>query len=130
MPTIHLKGPGLNNWFAEQLVRDKGPEGAREGTAGKMREAVERVIAQQQCDRAFQIADDAMFELLSSHSIGIPEPGESLIPVDEDSKEVELVDLACPAIVDAVEWLKPRGYVDVVAGPDGNEAILVLRRPV
>ena len=130
MPTIHLKGPGLNNWFAEQLVRDKGPEGARERTSGNMREAVEHVIAQQQCDRAFQIADEAMFELLSSHCIGIHEPGESLIPVDEDSKEVELVDLACSAIVDAVEWLKPRGYVDVVVGPDGSEVILVLRRPV
>lgn len=129
MPTIHLKGPGLNDYFAESLVRDKGPEAAREKTCGPMLEAVERVIAQQQCDRAFQIADEAMFELLSCNCIGIPEPGESLIPVDEDSKEVELVDLACHAIVDSVEWLKPRGYVDVVAGPDGNESILVLRRP-
>lgn len=48
MPTIHLKGPGLNNWFAEQLVRDHGHEAAREGTCGPMREAVERVIEQQQ----------------------------------------------------------------------------------
>ena len=46
MPTIHLKGPGLNDYFAEQLVRDKGPEAARENTCGPMLEAVERVIAQ------------------------------------------------------------------------------------
>lgn len=129
MPTIHMKGPGLNNWFAEQIVRNEGPEVAREKSYGPVREAVERVIAQQQCDRAFKIADESMFELLGTSCIGIPEPGESLIPVDEDSKEVELVDLACAAIIDAVEWLKPRGYVDVVARPDGAEAILVLRRP-
>lgn len=129
MATINLKGPGLNDWFAEQIVRDRGAEGARKGTTGKMRDAVERVIAKQQCDRAFQIADEAMFELLGCSCIGIPEPSESLIPVDEDGTEVELVDLACSAIIDAVEWLKPRGYVDVVAGPDGAESILVLRRP-
>lgn len=129
MPTINLKGPGLNNWFAEQLVRDKGPEAARESTCGPMRAAVERVIDQQQWDRAFEIADESMFERLSSSCIGISEPGELLMPVDEDSQEVELVDLACSAIIDAVEWLKPRGYVDVVAGPNGAEGILVLRRP-
>lgn len=129
MSTIHLKGPGLNNWFAEQLVRDKGPEAARENSCGPMRAAVERVIEQQKCDRAFEIADESMFGLLSTSCIGIPEPGELLIPVDEDSQEVELVDLACAAIIDAVEWLKPRGYVAVVARPDGAEAILILSRP-
>lgn len=44
MATIHFKGPGLNNWFAEQLVRDEGPEEALKKTCGPMREAVERVI--------------------------------------------------------------------------------------
>lgn len=44
MPTIHLKGPGLNDWFAEHLVRDLGPEGARKTTCGPAREAVDRVI--------------------------------------------------------------------------------------
>lgn len=29
MATIKLKGPWLNDWFAEQLVKDHGPEGAR-----------------------------------------------------------------------------------------------------
>lgn len=90
----------------------------------------ERFVAfMAECHRATEIADEAMFELLSSSCIGIPEPGESLIPVDEDGKEVELVDLACSAILDALEWLKPRGYVDVVAGPNAAELILVLRRP-
>ena len=52
MATIHLKGPGLNNYFAEQLVRDEGPEAARKKTCGPMREAVERVIAQKQQEQA------------------------------------------------------------------------------
>ena len=82
-----------------------------------------------ECRKAIAIADESMFELLSSSCRGIPEPGELLIPVDEDCNEVELVDLACSEIIDAVEWLKPRGYVDVVAGPNGAEGILVLRRP-
>lgn len=46
MPTIRLKGPGLNLWFAEMLVRNEGPEAALEKTCGPAREAVERVIAQ------------------------------------------------------------------------------------
>ena len=45
MATIKLKGPGLNDWFAEQLVKDHGPDGARAKCCGKALEAVERVIA-------------------------------------------------------------------------------------
>lgn len=43
--TIKLKGPGLNDWFAEQLVKDCGPDAAREKTCGPSLESVERVIA-------------------------------------------------------------------------------------
>lgn len=44
--TVRIKGsPSLNDWFAEQMVKDQGPEGAREGCVGPMLEAVERVIA-------------------------------------------------------------------------------------
>lgn len=46
MSTVKLTGPGLNCWFAEQLVKDHGPEGARERCAGPMLEAVEAVIAE------------------------------------------------------------------------------------
>lgn len=81
-----------------------------------------------ECHKATEIADEAMFELMAGACSGIPEPGESLIPLDKDGKPVELVDLACSEIVDAVEWLKPRGVVDVVEGPEG-EVILVLRLP-
>ena len=44
MVTIKLRGPELNNWFAEQLVRAYGADTAREKTCGPMSEAVERVI--------------------------------------------------------------------------------------
>lgn len=81
-----------------------------------------------ECHRATEIADESMFELLAGAAFGKAEPGESLIPLDEDGEPVELVDLACSAIVDAVEWLKPRGFVDVIQGPEG-EVILVLRLP-
>lgn len=45
MATIKLKGPGLNDFFAEEMVRLYGPEDAREKSCGPMLEAVERVIA-------------------------------------------------------------------------------------
>jgi hypothetical protein len=48
MATVKLKGPGLNCWFAEMLVKDHGPEGARERCTGPMLKAVEAVIAEQQ----------------------------------------------------------------------------------
>ena len=44
MRTIHLKGPGLNDFFAEQLVKDYGAEIARDRTCGPARAAVERVV--------------------------------------------------------------------------------------
>lgn len=50
MATIHLKGPGLNDYFARELVRDLGAEGARKATCGAAREAVERVIGQKHAE--------------------------------------------------------------------------------
>lgn len=44
MATMKLKGPGLNDWFAEQIVKEHGADEARARTCGPMREAVERVI--------------------------------------------------------------------------------------
>lgn len=44
MVTVHLKGPGVNSWFAEQIVKDCGPVDALNITCGPMRKAVERVI--------------------------------------------------------------------------------------
>ena len=60
MATIKLKGPGLNDWFAEQLVKDHGPDGARAKCCGPALEAVERVIARMEAEeqeRAFAHAE-------------------------------------------------------------------------
>lgn len=48
MKTIRIKGsPALNDWFAEQLVKEHGPDGARGKVCGPALDAVERVIAAQ-----------------------------------------------------------------------------------
>lgn len=47
MPTLKLKGPAVNSWFAERIIEDKGPEGALNDTCGPMRRAVQQVIANQ-----------------------------------------------------------------------------------
>lgn len=60
MATIKLKGPGLNDWFAEQLVKDHGPEAARSKCSGPALAAVERVIARMEAEeheRAFAHAE-------------------------------------------------------------------------
>lgn len=75
MPTIHLKGPGLNDWFAEKIVRDEGPEAARKKCCGPMLEAVERVIAELgpdplQCDRCKKwFADDCDIDVRASGAV-------------------------------------------------------------
>lgn len=45
MKTVTIKGPAARNWFAEQLVKDYGADGALERTCGPMRKAVEAEIA-------------------------------------------------------------------------------------
>ena len=54
-----LEGAGLDDLFAEQLVRDHGADVAREKTSGPAREAVDRVIARAEIeakDHAFEVA--------------------------------------------------------------------------
>lgn len=51
MSTIKLKGPGLNDFFAEEMVKTHGAAYARAHSCGEMLEAVERVIAAQQASR-------------------------------------------------------------------------------
>lgn len=83
----------------------------------------------EECYKATEIADESMFELLYAHCLGDHEIGASLIPTDDDGEVVMLVDLASEAIKEAVEWLKPRGVVDLITDQDGNDFILVLRHP-
>ena len=66
MATIKLKGPGLNDWFAEQLVKDHGADGARAKCCGPALAAVERVIARKAAE-----AEDA-FNAEQAKNGGMP----------------------------------------------------------
>lgn len=79
-------------------------------------------------ERAFQIADEAMFELLNSECIPQDEFRTTLGLVSESYTEVRLLADASDAIRDAVEWLEPRGFVKV-SKDEAGEYIDVLRRP-
>lgn len=46
MSSVRVKGPGLNDWIAEQIVNDCGAVEALNRTSGPMRKAVEKVIAE------------------------------------------------------------------------------------
>lgn len=47
MATIKLKGPGLNEYFAREMLTRMTPEEARTKVAGPALEALERVLAEQ-----------------------------------------------------------------------------------
>lgn len=51
MTTVHLKGPAVRSWFAEQMVRKYGPDAAREKSSGPMLESVEQVIRDMQASQ-------------------------------------------------------------------------------
>lgn len=80
-------------------------------------------------NRAFEIADEAMFELLVSE--GAPDDAIDVTVIglcDEHAHEVTSLAEASAAMREAFEWLQPRGYVEL--GTDGQgEFIDVVRRP-
>lgn len=78
--------------------------------------------------RAFAIADVHMFELMQSHCVPCDEHRLTLGLIDEGGLEVRTLTEADPSVVEAFEWLKDRGYVELGADAHG-EHILVLRRP-
>lgn len=79
--------------------------------------------------RAFEIADEAMFERLLSEGVLTDGIDSTCIGfVDESCQEVHALAQACPAMREAFEWLQPRGYVDLGSDKDG-EFINVCRRP-
>ena len=57
--TVKLTGPGLNCWFAEQLVKDHGPDCARDRCAGPRLAAVEAVLAENAAQSAAAVQLDA-----------------------------------------------------------------------
>jgi len=79
-------------------------------------------------DRAFAIADEAMFELICGHGVQIDSHGCAWSMTNEDCAEVKSRAEASGAIGDALDWLIPRGYVEVQSDAEG-EFIAVLQRP-
>lgn len=78
--------------------------------------------------RAFEIADQAMFELLNSECIPQDDRRSVFGLVSESYTEVRSLAEASDAIREAVEWLEPRGFVKV-SKDEAGEYIDVLRRP-
>lgn len=81
-----------------------------------------------QIGRAFEIADQAMFELLNSEGVPGDEHRTVFGFVDESCQEVASLAEASPAMRKAFEWLRERGYVELGEDKDG-ECVNVSRRP-
>ena len=80
--------------------------------------------------RAFEIADEAMFELLLAHGMLHGNGVDSTVIgfTDEASAEVMTLAEASAAMREAFEWLHPRGYVELDRDGEG-EFVSVIRRP-
>ena len=84
--------------------------------------------------RAFQIADQAMYERLVCECMPLDGDQDGLCVgltlglVDERANEVPALSKAAEAIREAFEWLQPRGYVQLSTDQDGKY-IDVLKRP-
>ncbi len=82
---------------------------------------------QAQIERAFAIADEAMFELLFSEGC-IDSIDDVVIGLcDEKCQEVSSLADASTAMQEAFDWLRQRGYVELGTDKDG-EFINVIRR--
>ncbi len=75
-------------------------------------------------DRAFEIADESMVELLVSHSVR----GDALAPTyglsDAHGREVRELEDADPAIQQAFEWLNARELAELVEGELDTSIVL------
>lgn len=79
--------------------------------------------------RAFEIADAAMFVDLDSYAAYWDENDVACTVVDGNGEPTADLSAACVELRDAVEWLRLRGYVDVVLGDDNALHVIVRERP-
>lgn len=90
-----------------------------------------RAGAAPEVDRAFDIADEAMYEILVAEGVPYDSPATDATAfglVDEACQEVTALADASPALRKAFDWLKGRGYVELGSDSSG-EYINVIRRP-
>jgi len=72
-----------------------------------------------QIARAFQIADEAMIDLLVCHTHRLDEYGKLLGLLSETGREVSSLAEAEQAVIEAVEWLQERGLCMLMDDPAG-----------
>lgn len=75
--------------------------------------------------KAFAIADQSLIELLSSECMHCDEHGLVLAVIGEDGNPIQSIAETPAHIQDAVTWLTNRKLATVVAGPEGDEVIIL-----
>ena len=82
----------------------------------------------EQIARAFQIADEAMYEILLSEGCIASIDDTEIGFCNNLCQEVATLSDASPSLREAFDWLKARGYVELGSDADG-EFVQVVRRP-
>lgn len=84
---------------------------------------------EQQQARAFEIADEAMFDALESYGAPQDESGTVFELMGEfGTGVVHKLAEACPELREAIDWLRGREFVQLASDEQG-EHVVVLRRP-
>lgn len=80
--------------------------------------------------RAFNIADEAMLDMLQAHCVYEDAPlGVVLAPVDPQGNRVQRIQDAERAAQEAFAWLRARGFAGTTRSPRGYLLITVDLRP-
>ncbi|MBK6616298.1 hypothetical protein [Ottowia sp.] len=120
-------GPQPTRWLDVGQLCGGGvgdPTDGRPAAEGAVDMANERKMSL----RAFEIADESMFELLMAHGSPGGDDESQVGLVDDVQGEVSTLAEASPAIREAVEWLEPRGFVTMRSDGSG-QYVAVLKRP-
>jgi hypothetical protein len=129
---ISVQAPGLGS-FTKLCTKDNERRMALalQQHAGGVSGSANQTFSQAHADataKAFEIADQAMYEQLESEGVLSSADVGRIGLADDVGLEVPTLALAGRAIRDAVAWLQPRGYVSIASDAHG-EYVLVLRVP-
>ena len=75
--------------------------------------------------RAFEIADRTSVELLASESMHCDEHGIILAVIGKNGLPIRTISDTPEHVQSAIEWLVSRGLATVVAGPEGDEVVVL-----
>ena len=112
------------------LLRQQNPECEIAANMEAAAQLLEKLRAgnAEMAQRALDLADRSMFDLLESEAIAHDEYRTVLGLTNEGQQEVASLAEASEAMQEAVQWLRERGYVEIAEDPSG-EYVNVLRRP-